>query len=133
MSRKEVITIERFIRNNENPHNNLVDDCVIRAISTATGQSWDDIYLDLMMEGFKEKNYPNFNSIWWKYLERKGYKRKMIPDTCPMCYTLKHFVRDYPKGIYIVGDGSHVVAVVDGFYLDTFDSGNMSVLYYFKI
>lgn len=120
-----------YIRLNENPHGILVDDCVIRAISTATGQDWDKIYIDLMMEGFKEKNYPNFNSIWWKYLERKGYKRKMIPDTCPMCYTLKQFVRDYPKGIYIVGDGSHVVAVVDGFYLDTFNSGNMSVLYYF--
>ena len=128
-----MIVIERFIRKNENPHNILVDDCVIRAISTATGQSWDDIYLDLMMEGFKEKNFPNYNSIWWTYLERKGYKRKMIPDTCPMCYTLKQFVRDYPKGIYIVGDGSHVVAVVDGFYLDTWNSGNMSVLYYFKI
>ena len=42
-------------------------------------------------------------------------------------------MKDHRNGVYIVGDGSHVVAVVDGFYVDTWDSGNMSVLYYFKI
>ncbi len=86
-----------------------------------------------MIEGFKKKNYPNYNSIWWSYLEERGYHRKLIPDTCPMCYTLKQFTRDHNKGIYIVGDGGHVVAVVDGAYVDTWDSGNIPVLYYFQI
>lgn len=120
-----------YIRLNENPHGILVDDCVIRAISTATGRSWDDVYLDLMIEGYEHKNWGNFNAIWWNYLIKKGYKRFIIPDTCPLCYTLKDFVKDHPHGVYIVGDGSHVVTVVDGFYVDTYDSGNMSVLYYF--
>ena len=122
-----------FIRLNVNPYGNIVDDCVIRAISTATGRSWDDVYLDLMLEGLEHKDLPNKNSIFWNYLERKGYKRKIVPDTCPLCYTLRDFIKDHPKGIYIVGDGSHVVAVVDSNYIDTFNSGNMSVLYYFKI
>ena len=120
-----------YIRLNENPYGLLVDDCVIRAISTATGRKWDDIYLDLMIEGFEHKNWGNFNAIWWNYLERKGYKRQLIPDTCPLCYTLRDFVKDHRHGVYIVGDGSHTVAVVDGFYIDTYDSGKMSVLYYF--
>ena len=122
-----------YIRLNENPHGILVDDCVIRAISTATGQDWDKIYIDLMLEGFEHKNWGNFNAIWWNYLQNKGYKREIIPNTCPLCYTLKDFVKDHPHGVYIVGDGSHAVAVVDGYYIDTFDSGNISVLYYFRI
>lgn len=122
-----------FVQYNSNPKENLVDDCVIRAISTALGKSWDDVYLELMIEGYKKKNYPNYNSIWWSYLEERGYHRWLIPDSCPMCYTLKQFVKERPRGIYIVGDGSHVVAVVDGHYVDTWDSGNMSVLYYFHI
>lgn len=122
-----------YIRLNENPHGILVDDCVIRAISTATGQDWDKIYIDLMLEGFEHKNWGNFNAIWWNYLQNKGYKREIIPNTCPLCYTLKDFVKDHPHGIYVVGDGSHAVAVVDGYYIDTFDSGNISVLYYFRI
>lgn len=122
-----------FIQYNNNPKENLVDDCVIRAISTALGKSWDDIYLELMIEGYKKKNYPNYNSIWWSYLEERGYRRQLIPDSCPMCYTLKQFVKERPRGIYIVGDGNHVVSVIDGKYIDTWDSGNMSVLYYFYI
>lgn len=122
-----------YIRLNENPHGILVDDCVIRAISTATGQDWDKIYIDLMLEGFEHKNWGNFNAIWWNYLQNKGYKREIIPNTCPLCYTLKDFVKDHKHGVYVVGDGRHAVAVVDGYYIDTFDSGNISVLYYFKI
>lgn len=120
-----------YIQLNENPHGILVDDCVIRAIATATGRSWDDVYLDLMIEGYEHKNWGNFNAIWWNYLIKKGYKRFLIPDTCPMCYTLKDFIKDHPRGVYIVGDGRHTVAVVNSCYIDTFDSGNMSVLYYF--
>lgn len=90
-----------YIRLNENPHGILVDDCVIRAITTATGRNWDDVYLDLMLEGFEHKNWGNFNAIWWNYLVKKGYKRFLIPDTCPMCYTLKDFIKDHPYGIYI--------------------------------
>ena len=120
-----------YIQLNENPHGILVDDCVIRAIATATGRSWDDVYLDLMIEGYEHKNWGNFNTIWWNYLIKKGYKRFLIPDTCPMCYTLKDFVKDHPHGVYIVGDGRHTVAVVNSYYMDTFNSGNMSVLYYF--
>lgn len=85
-----------------------------------------------MLEGYVEKNYPNYNYIWWNYLTKLGYKRYLIPDTCPLCYTLKDFVQDHKHGIYLVGDGYHVVAVIDGFYIDTWDSGNMSVLYYFR-
>lgn len=117
---------------NENPNNSLVDDCVIRAISTATEKDWNDVYLELMIEGYLEKNYPNYNSIWWSYLIDRGFRKHNIPDTCPLCYTLKDFVRDHDYGIYIVGDGKHTVAVVDGNYIDTWDSGNMSVIYYLK-
>lgn len=85
-----------------------------------------------MIEGYLEKDYPNYNSIWWSYLTRNGWKRYLIPDTCPLCYTLKHFTEDHNKGVYIVGDGSHTVAVVDGNYIDTWNSGNIPILYYFR-
>jgi len=129
--RKEMIKI--FIQHNSNPNENLVDDCVIRAISVATNRTWNDIYLDLMIKGYLAKDYPNKNSIWWSYLSEQGFKRNLVQDFCPLCYTLRDFTREHPKGRYVVGDGNHVVAVIDGNYIDTYDSGNMSVLYYFKI
>ena len=61
-----------------------------------------------------------------------GFKRFIIPDTCPDCYTIKSFCSDHPKGEFIAATGSHVVAVVDGDYYDTGDSGNEVPVYYWK-
>lgn len=121
-----------FIQENLNPYNKHVDDCVIRAIATVTGKEWDEIYLDLVIEGFIEKNLPNGNEVWGSYLLSHGFTKKSLPDTCPLCYTVKQFVQDHKYGKYIVGDGQHAIGVVDGFYIDTFDSGDRTVLFYFR-
>lgn len=121
-----------YIHQNFNPLNKLVDDCVIRSIAAATGKSWDDIYWDLSIEGFKAKDKLDANDVWGKYLLEHGFVRRNLPDTCPFCYTVKDFVRDHRYGIYIVADGSHAIAVVDGYYIDTADTGDHTVLYFFE-
>lgn len=49
-----------------------------------------------------------------------------------MCYTVRDFVRDHKPGVFILGCGTHVVTVIDGYYIDTYDSGDKTVLYYFE-
>ena len=85
-----------------------------------------------MIEGFIEKNLPNGNEVWGSYLLSHGFTKKSLPDTCPLCYTVKQFVQDHKYGKYILGDGQHAIGVVDGFYIDTFDSGDRTVLFYFR-
>ena len=121
-----------FIQKNYNPHNKLVDDCVIRAIAAVTGKDWDEVYLGLVIEGFIEKDLPNGNTVWGNYLLSHGFTRHFIPNTCPLCYTVKQFVKEHKHGIYVLGDGNHTIAVVDGFYIDTWDSGDRTVLFYFR-
>lgn len=121
-----------FVRANPNPVNNLVGDCVIRAISISTGLSWDDVYDDLADLGHDMYNMPSANEVWGMYLKRIGYVRRPLPNTCPVCYTLKDFTKDYPRGRYIVATGSHVIAVTNGDYYDTWDSGDEVVTYYFE-
>lgn len=121
-----------FTRYNANPINNLVGDCVIRAISTLMDQSWDDTYFGVVSEGFLLKNMPSDNSVWGRYLRRNGYERTMIPDTCPDCYTIRDFCYDHPNGKYLLATGTHVVAVIDGDYYDTWDSGNEIPIYYWR-
>lgn len=75
---------------------------------------------------------PSSNEVWMKYLKQKGYRRFVIPDTCPSCYTIRQFCLDYPIGDYLVATGSHVVAVIDGNYYDTWDSGSEIPIYYFE-
>jgi hypothetical protein len=48
--------------------------------------------------------------------------------------TVKSFAMSHPKGKYIVSVAHHVVAVVDGMYYDTWDSGYKSLYgYYTKV
>lgn len=121
-----------FILTNPNPLNNLTGDCVIRAISIVEGKSWDDTFIELMVKSYEMKDIPSANSVWGAYLHSVGYRRSIIPNTCPDCYKIKEFVNDYPQGTYILATGTHVVAVKDGNYMDTWDSGDEVPIFYWK-
>lgn len=121
-----------YIYFNPNPYRNLVGDCVVRAISKATGQTWEDSYLDIAMQGYMMKDMPSSNDVWNACLIKKGYKRQMLPNTCPDCYTVRDFCEEHPKGKYILATGSHVVAAENGNYYDTWDSGDETVVYYYE-
>lgn len=117
---------------NPNPDFNFVGDCVIRAISLAVDKDWDPVYLGMTVKGYELKDMPSSNAVWGAYLRSKGFKRYIVPNTCPDCYTVKEFCEDYPDGIYVLCTGTHAVTVIDGDYYDSWDSGNEYPIYYFK-
>lgn len=117
---------------NPNPKGNRVGDCVIRAISRALNQSWTQTYVDLSLQGYLMGDLLSSNSVWGAYLAYKGFKRDIVSTECPDCYTLEDFCREYPHGTYVVGTGSHAVAVVDGTIFDAWDSRGESPVYYYK-
>ncbi len=122
-----------FLMLNPNPKNARVGDCVIRALSIATRRSWEDIYTALAVYGFMLCDMPSSNAVWGAYLKDQGYERNVVIDTCPDCYTVKDFCRDNPSGTFILGTGTHAVAVVNGNYCDTWDSGDEVPIYYWRL
>lgn len=76
---------------------------------------------------------PSSDSVWNEYLKSKGLTRHIVPDTCPNCYTVRQFADEHPTGIYVVFVGQHVVAVADGNYIDTWDSGDRIPIYYWEV
>lgn len=120
-----------WICKNENPQNNRVGDCVIRAISTALNQDWQTTFIELSVQGLMMCDLTSSNAVWGEYLKRKGYKKKPIVNDCN-CYTIEDFCKDYPQGTYILGTGTHAVAVIDGNYYDFWQSGNELPIYYFE-
>lgn len=121
-----------FVHYNPNPHRNQVGDCVIRAISKVTNQDWDKTYLEICIQGYMLKDMPSANYVWGAYLLENGFNRYVIPNTCPQCYTVKDFCKDFPKGIYLLATGTHVVAVQDGNYYDAWDSGDEVPAFYWQ-
>ena len=121
-----------FVKYNSNPKEARVGDCVVRAISTALDTDWEKIYIDLADLGLEMGDMPSSNHVWGTYLYNKGYEARLIPNFCPDCYTVKDFAEEHPHGAYILGTGTHAVAVVDGSYIDTFDSGDFVPIYYFS-
>lgn len=111
---------------NANPVARRGDDCTVRAIATALGKSWDEIYIELCLYGLMYHDMPSSNHVWGEYLIKNGYTRHMVPTRC----TVKEFSQDHDKGVYILALHGHVVALIDGDYYDSWDSGDEIPLYY---
>lgn len=120
-----------WVHYNPNPAKNEVGDCTIRALTLALEETWDNTYLLVSAKAFEMKDMPSSNPVWAAVLRQNGFKRYVIPNECPDCYTIEEFCRDHPRGLYVLATGTHVVTVMDGNYWDTWDSGKKVPIYYF--
>lgn len=121
-----------YVFYNPNPAGKRVGDCVVRAIAKLTGKDWETAYFSVCMQGMRSHDMPSSNSVWGEYLKRQGYKKRVLPDTCPDCYTVRDFCYEHKYGKYLIATGSHVVAVIDGDYYDSWDSGDEVPVYFFE-
>ena len=118
---------------NPNPiKNNRVGDCVVRAISKALNQSWEDTYVDLTIQGYLMGDLLSSNAVWGAYLKSKGFTRDIISNDCPECYTIEDFCNEHPKGTFIIGTGTHAVCVEDDCVFDTWNSSGETPIYFYK-
>lgn len=116
---------------NPNPEHRSVGDCTVRALSYMLGVSWHRAFEILIDEAWHQADMPNSNAVMAAVMQRMGYKRKIIPNTCPECYTLEQFLKDHPVGRYMVAFGSHVVACEDESFYDSWDSSKEVPIFYF--
>lgn len=116
---------------NANPYKIRVGDCVIRAISKALNQSWQDTYIDLTIQGYLMGDLLSSNAVWGAYLKSKGFTRDIVSNDCPECYTIEDFCNEHPKGTFIIGTGTHCVTVENGCVFDTWNSSGETPIYYY--
>lgn len=120
-----------YVFYNPNPDGLRVGDCVVRAICAVTGQDWDTTYTGVALQGYILKDMPSGNNVWGAYLRSKGFKRAVIPDTCPDCYTVNDFANEHPNGTFVLCTGTHTVSVVDGVIYDSWNSSAESPTFFF--
>lgn len=121
-----------YVHYNPNPYRLSTEDCTVRAISAVLNLTWGDAY-DLIADTGKDMGLMMDNKAVTKsLLMLHGFRATTIPDTCPDCYTVADFARDHPRGVYVLATSDHVVAVVDGDWLDAWNSGDEVPLYFWK-
>lgn len=120
-------------RYNPNPTQTArIGDCSIRAIAKALETDWEEAYILLSLNGYIMGDMPNSNTVINSVLRQNGFKRMDISNECPDCYTIKEFCKSFSEGRYVVGTGTHVVAIVNGDFYDSWDSGDEIVAYAWK-
>lgn len=117
---------------NPNPCRQEEPDCVVRAISIATGKTWDEVHWDLCRLSHVRCTMPSVNWLWEIYLRKHGFEKHLLPVNCPSCTTVGQFCKKFQKGTYVLATGSHAVCAKDSDYFDIWDSGGEVVAYYFK-
>lgn len=117
---------------NPSPNGSRVGDCAVRALSKILGTDWETAYTMLCLKGFSRFDMPNSNAVINSVLAEHGFRRDIIPNTCPDCYTMEDFSKDHPAGRFVAGTGDHVVAVIDGVIYDSWDCSNEVPIFYWQ-
>ena len=121
-----------YVYYNANPARVSHGDCVIRALSKVMNLSWEEVAIDLCMMQINLYDMQNSDYVWGEYLRLNGFQKGFLPYPCPNCVTVRDFCRAHPNGTFVVATGDHVVAVVDGNYYDTSDTGDEVLLYFWE-
>lgn len=122
-----------WVKENLNPINRSVEDCSVRAVAKALNVDWETAFAMLCSNAFQMGDMPHSNVVIASVLRQHGFNRKIIDNKCPNCFDIEEFCRNNPKGVFVLGTGSHVVTVIDGNYYDVWDSGKEIPIYYWYL
>ena len=106
---------------NANALNRYEDDCVIRALSCATGKSWDYVYDYLSDIAQYEGTLLDKREFVRNYLDRT-YKR--IPN---MYGKVGKVSAIFPNNTLLITMNGHITCSKDGIIYDTFDCRDAEV------
>lgn len=121
-----------YVRYNENPCGKRTMDCTVRALSALLGIDWGEAYIQLCILGYDMCDMPSSKAVVHEFLRNRGFARSAIPDSCPYCYSVRDFCVEHPEGAFLLATDTHVIPVMDGDYVDTWDSGGEIPLFYWE-
>ena len=120
-----------YYQPNKNDTKDKYGDCVVRAITKVFDLSWEDAFMSLIPSALKIKSMPDTKEVLNEYFKEKNIK-------WVGCKAVKGKPRLTPKtfkekGSYVLSLAGHILAVENGCYYDTWDSGECCVYGYWVI
>lgn len=124
----------KYYQPNEKDLKDHYGDCVIRALTKVTGKAWSEVFDELVPIARELQCMPNSQACFVRYLTESGFTYHGISNKKGSKRpTVDRFAKDHGNGTYFVNVANHVVAVVDGIYYDTWDSGHKSLYGYWEM
>ena len=116
---------------NANPLARRVNDCTIRAISRATGHSWDETYVELSEFARELAVMPDNVFYIDAYLTEHFEKIFWCKDNNKI--TVGEFVERHPYGTYLITMSGHITCAEDGVIYDLFDPSDRFIWGVYKV
>ena len=108
-------------------------DCVTRALCKVTGKEWLEVFNGLVPFAQEIQTMPNDKACYEAYLKANGFTYTGISNKKGSKRpTVASFARGHKNGSYVAVVANHLVAVADGNYYDTWDSGYKSLYGYWE-
>ena len=124
-----------YINYNANPKGLKTGDCVIRALSKATGKSWDEVYTELCEIGYKKKRLPNDSHVYKEFLKNNHFTLSSAKrNSDGKMITVEEFTkRCDSKKIYVIHTRKHLTVVMNNDIYDTWNTSREKAgKFYFK-
>lgn len=106
---------------NANPRDLYIEDCTARALSTALGIPWSDAY-DMLSKSARDMGMMMSSVDAVEEFLDRWFDRVYITEE-----TVSEFIRNHPRGRFLITMPNHITALVEGVNYDTFDPGNKHI------
>jgi hypothetical protein len=118
---------------NENPMDRKTGDCVIRALTSATGMNYNDVYRELFDISLKTGYILNEKRVYEKFLTAHGFTKIKQPKHCD---GTKYLIGEIDllaprKGICVISCAHHLTCYRNGFVVDTWDCRGKTIGNYY--
>ena len=121
----------RYIYKNVNPKNKKVDDCVIRAVTLATGQAYKKVFFDLCKAADAVCDMSSSIDVFGPYLVSKGFTKVTYRALKGQKRdTVESLINKYPNNVLVIRVAGHVTVGYHGNLVDIWDCSESSVYTY---
>ena len=126
-------SIYKYYQPNEKDIKDEYGDCVIRALTKVLEKAWLDVFDELVPIAREIQTTINNKPVYEECLRREGFTYIGVSNKKGSKRpTIEEFAKQHKTGTYFCSVANHVVAVVDGCYYDTWNSGYKSMYGYWE-
>ena len=122
----------KYTTENVNPKNKKTTDCVVRALTKATGRLYKDVYMELVALSLKTGYFINEKRLEDKFLEANGFvKMKQPRKSDNTKYEIGEIDKLIKRGTVIIRCAHHLTCVKDNVLYDTWDCRHKCISNYY--